>query len=239
MTIRIIDTETTGVDFEKDRVCEIASIDIVKVSDKYTVTNVRSQLVNPGIPIPAQASAVHHLIDADVASAPSLDDVMEQFAATGDNHLFCVAHNAAFEVGFLSKAFDATETKVAWICTYKAALRVWPELPKHSNQFLRYHLGLVNPFGVPRENIEAHRALGDCYVTGCIFLALLQRAKFSQLLEWSAQPALHTVLTFGKHKGARYDAAPRDYLEWIVNKSDMDADTKFSATHWLNQKVTA
>ena len=47
-------------------------------------------------------------------------------------------------------------------------------------------------------------------------------------------------MTFGKHKGQRYDAAPRDYLEWIVNKSDMDEDTKFSAKYWLSAaKVTA
>jgi uncharacterized protein (DUF3820 family) len=42
-------------------------------------------------------------------------------------------------------------------------------------------------------------------------------------------------IRFGKHKGAGWLEVPRDYLWWIVSKSDMDADTKFTARHWLEK----
>lgn len=240
MTIRVIDLETTGTDASKDRIVEIAALDITKMGERYEPTNVRSHLVNPGMPIPAQASAVHHITDSDVANEPDFEAVFAPYTEHHDGKLVLVAHNARFERDFLSKPLEEHETQAQWLCTYKAALRVWPDLPSHSNQFLRYHLGFVDPFGVPRGRIVAHRALGDCYVTGCILLALLQRAKFADMLKWTEEPALKSVMTFGKHKGQRYDAAPRDYLEWIVNKSDMDEDTKFSAKYWLSAaKVTA
>jgi len=240
MTIRVIDLETTGVDPAQDRIVEIAALDIVKMNGRHEPANVRQHLINPGIPIPAQASAVHHITDGHVATAQTFDRVFSLYTEHNDDRLILVAHNAGFEREFLTQPLEEREVIVDWVCTYKVALRVWPDLPSHSNQFLRYHLGFIDPFGIPSGRIHAHRALGDCYVTGCIFLALLQRASFADMLTWSAEPALYTSFRFGKHKGVRFDAVPRDYLEWIVNKSDMDDDVKFSARHWLTAaKVTA
>jgi DNA polymerase III epsilon subunit-like protein len=57
-----------------------------------------------------------------------------------------------------------------WICTYKCALRVWPELEGHSNQELRYALGRATPFpGYERQLISPHRGAFDVVVTAAIF----------------------------------------------------------------------
>ena len=69
MTVRCIDIETTGTDLARDAIVEIGSVDLQR--DK-TITNFRETLVNPGVPVPPAASAVHHLIDADLATAPPL-----------------------------------------------------------------------------------------------------------------------------------------------------------------------
>lgn len=237
MTLRVIDLETTGVDPMKDRVCEIASLDIAKVSDKYIATNVRQDLINPRMQIPTEASAVHHIIDADVADKPCLEKAIDPYIEyVGE--LVLVAHNADFEKSFLSVFVDDIPNH-KWVCTYRCALRVWPDLPSHSNQFLRYHLGFADPFGIPRAQVDPHRALSDCYVTGSIFLALIQRAKFAQMVAWSAEPPLHTVLHFGKHRGKRFDAVPPEYLTWIIDKSELDEGVKFSAAHWLTRKNAA
>ncbi len=58
------DTETTGVKPDKDRIVEIAAFD--PVLNKTFVT-----LVNPGIPIPQEAAAIHGISDAMVATAPN------------------------------------------------------------------------------------------------------------------------------------------------------------------------
>jgi DNA polymerase III epsilon subunit-like protein len=77
MTVRVIDIETTGTDPATDAIIEIASVDLLKDG---TIANQRSTLVRPPIPVPPESSAVHHLIDDDLAFARQLDDVLDQFS---------------------------------------------------------------------------------------------------------------------------------------------------------------
>lgn len=229
MTLRVIDVETTGTNPDTDRIVEIASIDLTRDGEFYRAIE---RLVNPGIPIPPLASSVHHIIDADVASQPPLAAVIAEFAGAD-----CyVAHNAAFEQSFLSAHLGG---KPDWVCTMKCALRLWPDAPGFSNQALRYWLGILNPFDITRESLQAHRALSDVYVTAAIFLEMLKRAKYAQLVAWSREPKLYTRFAFGKHKGQPLSDVPDDYLRWVVEKSDLDADAKFSAKHWLAQRKSA
>lgn len=237
MTVRVVDIETTGTDPESDAIVEIASVD---VKPDRTIDNQRCVLVCPPLPIPPQASAVHHLLDEDVTGCLPLRDVLDQF--TGADAY--VAHNCAFEKDFLGVHFTTTPTGVppTWICTYKCALRIWPEAKSHSNQALRYQLGAANPFGIDRKTLVPHRALSDAIVTAAIFVELLKHARWSQLALWSNEPALHTVLGFGKYRGQRYDEVARTdarYLEWVRDKSELDEAAKHSAGYWLEQRQAA
>lgn len=229
MTIRVIDIETTGIDATKDAIVEIASVDLTANGE---IKNPMGERVNPGRPIPAVASAIHHIIDADVEGMPALADVFAKF----DDADAYIAHNAKFEQSFFAAA--GLLVGKPWVCTYKCALRVWPDLVSHSNQALRYELGLIEPFGIPRLEIRPHGASSDVIVTGAVFVALMcvQGVKWSDLVRWSAEPALHTIFSFGKHRGQRYDAVPEDYLFWILDKSDLDADVKFSARQAIERK---
>ncbi len=231
MTIRVIDLETTGVDPAEHSIIEIASVDLLQGG---RIGNRQSHLVRPGRDIPPESSAVHHLIEEDFKDAQPLADVIDKYAGA-DAY---VAHHCQFERSFLDQHFGDKP----WICTHKVALRVLPDAPGHSNQTLRYYLGLVTPFGVPRNEIEPHRALSDCIVTACILHWLMQKASWSDMLKWTAEPPLYTKFSFGKHKGKRYDEIARDapdYLEWIIAKSDLDADTKWNAAYWLKQPRAA
>lgn len=220
--LRVIDIESTGIDPAKDKIIEIASVDLTKTG----IENEMRTFVNPQMPIPPQSSAVHHLLDEDVAGQPLVDDAIGMFRGAD----YYVAHNAAFEKSFLSPWLGDK-----WICTYKCALRLWPDAHSHSNQALRYQLGLSSPFGRDRRSIVAHSALDDCVVTAAIFLEITKRAKWADILQWSSEPGLMTIAPFGKHKGQRFDAVPKDYLEWIL-RSDMDESAKFSAKYWLSKR---
>jgi len=69
---------------------------------------------------------------------------------------YYVAHNAAFEQNFFAAQGIELDP---WICTYKCALRVWPELDGHTHEELRYALGRATPFpGFERGAISPHRA---------------------------------------------------------------------------------
>ena len=106
--------------------------------------------------------------------------------------------------------------------------------PSHGNQALRYHLGLINPFGIDRATLLPHRALPDAIVTAAIFFELAKHAKWPQLVQWSYEPALMTYLRFGMHRGERFDAVPEDYLRWIAEGNhDLSEDARFSARYWL------
>lgn len=226
MTIRVLDVETTGINPATDAVIEIASVDVLADG---TITNQQSALVCPPIPIPPLSSAVHHLLDEDVCGKPPLRDVIPLFQGAD----VLVAHNSAFEEGFLGEHFPG----VTWICTHKCALRVWPEFESHGNQSLRYLLGLANPFGIDRNTLVPHRALSDAIVTAAIFVKLLNQTKWADLVQWSREPALHTKFSFGKHRGERYDEN-LSYCEWIL-KQDMDAGVRFSAEYWLSRSKAA
>lgn len=221
MIIRCIDFETTGIPSETDRhaIVEIGWCDLAD----ETVGEPEAVLCNPGRPIPHEAMAVHHITDEDVATATGTMDVLGQPD-------YFVAHNADYERQFF-------ETTVPFICTYKVALRLWPESQSHSLQFLRYHLGLP----VKRElALLAHRAGPDAYVCAHLMQRILDdgRASIDDMLRWSGGPGLLPRCTIGKHYGKPWEEVPTDYLEWIVYKAtDMDVTIKANAKHHLKKRM--
>ena len=226
MIIRCLDIETTGLDAATDAIVEIASVDL---RSDGSIISTAETLVQPGRSVSPAASAIHHLIDDDLKCAPALEDVIQKF--TGADAY--VAHNCSFERSFLDRHIG----QAIWVCTYKCSLRVWPELASHSSQALRYQLGLIDPLGIERATLVPHRALSDAIVTSAILVELLKHAGWNELLQWTDEPALLTVLGFGKHRGKRFDAVPRDYLRWIVEApNSLREDVKSSARHWLNAR---
>ena len=72
--ICFFDLETTGVNITKDRIVEIA---ILKVHPNGKEEN-KVWLVNPGIPIPKEVTAIHGISDADVADKPFFNEIAKE-----------------------------------------------------------------------------------------------------------------------------------------------------------------
>ncbi len=222
MLLRVIDFETTGMPPEA-AVCEIGWCDVTD-ANPLLIGDPIGMLVNPNRPMPPEARAIHHISDADLVDAPSVESAYLSLGE-GDVDAF-VAHNSKFEQAFFSGIGKP------WICTMKVARRLWPECPSHSNQCLRYflHIDLDDAKASP-----PHRAAPDAYVTAFILIEAMKLAKIQDMIEWTIAPSLLPRVTFGKHRGAAWSKLPIDYLDWLVKKSDMDADTKFTAAYWLNK----
>lgn len=224
MKITVVDLETTGVT-AADKVVEIATCDLV--DDDVLLP--WAVLVDPGIPIPPEISAIHHIIDGDVRGALPWSTALNLALAKAEPIL--AAHQSKFERMWLTD--DAIGAGRSWICTYKGAIRIWPQAPSHSNQALRYWL---KPKGLDREVASvAHRAGPDAYVTAFILRELLKYVTVEQLIEWSAEPALLPRITFGKHRGLAWAEAPRDYLQWVSKQDGMSEDAIHTAKHHLKE----
>lgn len=221
MIIRVIDFETTGMPPEA-AIVEAGWCDISVGDGPPSIGAVNTFLVNPGKPIPVEAMAVHHIRDADVADKPPPDVAFLRLMEGAD---VFAAHNAKFEQAFFAGG------AVPWICTYRCGLRAWPESPSHSNQALRYFLGLE----LDERAMPPHRAGPDAFVTAHILRALLGMTPSADLIRVSSEPALLVKCGFGKHRGKKWSEVPLDYLDWIMRQSDMDEDTKFTAKHYLRK----
>ena len=77
----------------------------------------------------------------------------------------------------------------------------------------------------------AHRALPDAYVTAFILRELLEVARAEDLIAWTKEPVLLPRITFGWHRGCSWSEVPEDYLEWIVDRSELGEEIKFTAAH--------
>ncbi len=228
MTIlRAIDFETTGIPTADDKhaIVEIGwqDIDYDGMGWAGLINDARgSVLCDPKRPIPHEAMAVHHITDAMVVGASgSLDHL-------GSPDYF-VAHNADYERQFFP-------TVIPFICTYKVALRLWPDAPSHGLQFLRYYLALEVDADLCQ---PPHRAGPDAYLGAVLMARILSDASASaqDMVRWSDGPALLPRVNFGKHKGAKWEDVPTDYLDWLANKSDMDRDVKANARHHLKARA--
>ena len=74
--IVFFDLETTGVDILHDRIVEISLIKIMPDGQEIEKT----RRVNPEMPIPAEATAVHHITDEDVAGEPTFRQIARSLA---------------------------------------------------------------------------------------------------------------------------------------------------------------
>ncbi len=207
MTLRAIfyDTETTGIRAERDRIIEIAAYD--PLNNLYF-----EKLINPGCPIPAEASAIHHISDEMVATAPSFDVVAAEFIEFCQGDVVLIAHNNdGFDYHFLKAEFGRHGVEMpAWkfLDSLKWARRYRNDLPRHTLQFLR------EIYGIAANN--AHRALDDVIVLHQIFSFMTDDLSIDRIYALLNKPREMHHMPFGKHQGSPLKSLPKDYVAWLA-----------------------
>lgn len=205
------DTETTGVKAERDRVIEIAAFDPLH-------NRTFEELINPGIPIPAEATAIHNISDEMVSTKPGFSEVGRRFIDFCDGDVVLIAHNNDnFDLHFLRHEFQRGNLVMpdwTFLDTLKWARKYRPDLPRHSLQFLR------EIYGVPANN--AHRALDDVVVLHRVFSYLLDDLSIDQAVSLLTAPREVQTMPFGKFQGKRLEEVPKDYVEWLSKNGALD-----------------
>lgn len=159
LTFTAFDFETTGLNPAKDRIIEIGAVRV----RGGVIGETFHTLVNPGIPIPPEATAIHGITDADVASQPLVAEVFPEFLEfISGTVLF--AHNAPFDMRFLQQALRThglPDHRLPVLDTLTFARRVFPCRYSYSLQNLAAWLGL--------DAQNAHSALDDALVCARLF----------------------------------------------------------------------
>jgi DNA polymerase III subunit epsilon len=163
----IVDVETTGWLPDQAGITEIAAVRIGGGRPRAEF----SALVNPGHPIPPNIVELTGITDAMVSEAPPIGAVLPGFLAFASDSVL-TAHNAPFDLGFLTAACGASRI-------------AWPDFPVLDTAALaRSVLGeaevpdcklatLAAFFGAGTE--PRHRALDDARATADVLQALLAR----------------------------------------------------------------
>ena len=156
-----LDTETTGNDVAKDRLCQVCYKD---------ERGYHTGFFKPPVPISVKAMSITHITNKMVENAEAFAGSAMQ-AELGEllKEGILVAHNAPFDKTIL----EAEGLVVPqYICTLRVARSLDPEgiIPEYNLQFLRYYLDLdIDAF--------AHDAEGDVKVLVGVFDRLLAKIK--------------------------------------------------------------
>lgn len=239
-TFVVVDLEATSREPTEAHIVEWAAVVIQPPwFGQEKPATVHTGLVRPPIPIPPETSAVHHIIDADVSYAPHwLDEGAKLFDLLAPDGVIAVAHNADYERTILARELPPLPA-LRWLCSYKAALRVWPDAPGHSNETLRYFLKLQHgPYTLGRGARQMpHSAAHDAIVTA-LLLAELQRAGTSieDMLAWTEQPAMLPTCPLGDWRGHKWADVDEGFLLWIMRKIHDREDVRFCAQAELDRR---
>ena len=227
--ICFFDLETTGIDVSKDRIVEISILKVFPNGNRESKT----WLVNPTIPIPAQATAVHGITNEKVAGEPTFKELAKQV------HNFIKDADLA---GYNSDRFDipllAEELLRAGV-DFDLKNRVTVDVQTIFHKMEQRTLSAAYKFYCKKTLDNAHSAQADTEATYEILKAQLdcyqeelpndikqlsefttrkQAADFAGFIVYNDKG--EEVFTFGKHKGRKVEEILQEepgYFGWILN----------------------
>lgn len=159
------DLETTGLYPVGSQIVEVGA---VRFRGDGEELGRFQQLVNPRCQIPPEAIDIHGITDRMAADQPAIDEVLPRLVRFfGEAPVVLLAHNAGFDVGFLSAAFSRLgfpNPPHPVLDTCELARRRMT-LPNHKLETIGRHLKLIKA--------EKHRALDDAVLLKDVFLHLV------------------------------------------------------------------
>nr|WP_314461168.1 PolC-type DNA polymerase III [uncultured Clostridium sp.] len=159
----VFDIETTGFSSSRNRIIEIGAVKVIdgKIRDKF------STFVNPDVPIPFEIEQLTGINDSMVLPHPKIDVILPQFLEFCKDSVL-VAHNASFDVSFIS--YNAQKLQLEFAPTVIDTVALSRLLLPSLN---RYKLDTVaKALNIPLAN--HHRAVDDAGCTAEIFAAFVR-----------------------------------------------------------------
>lgn len=201
----VIDFETTGLDPSTDRVLEMGIV----CFDDGVLTATQNWLIQPTIPVPEGATAVHGITDEMLAGQPRFDQIWNEIRTHLEGRL-PVAYNAGFDKKFLLAELGrmgeqtwgdelppAMQSDVEWIDPLVWARELFPEQSAKLGE-------VCKRLAIPLE--DAHRAANDAEATGKVLLALMPQmpSAYGELVRVQVRYAAQQDVDLAMWRGRRF-----------------------------------
>ena len=226
--IVFFDLETTGVDTSKDRIVEISLVKVMPDGEQL----VKTRRINPEMPIPAEATAVHHITDEDVKDCPTFRQVAKSLAQWREGCDFGGFNSNRFDLPVLVEEFLRAGVDVDF------KRRKFIDVQNIFHKMEQRTLVAAYKFYCQKDLTEAHSAEADTLATYEVLKAQLDRYPELQndveaLAEFSSRGEVadyagrigynekgEEILLFGKYKGRTVEEVFRiepGYYAWMMN----------------------
>jgi DNA polymerase-3 subunit epsilon len=164
----ILDTETTGLSADKDRIVEIACIEL---NNHIPTKNVFHTFINPETKVSADAFNVHGYSDEFLSNKPKFKAVVKNFLDfIKDKKL--IIHNADFDLGFLNNELRRLNVKPILksdvVDTLQIARSKFPGVGNSLD-------ALCKRYKINVEAREKHSALLDCQLLSKVYIELIDK----------------------------------------------------------------
>ena len=226
MTAIVLDTETTGLDKEKDRVVEIG---IVSFRDGSTLME---QRINPGVSIPSEVTMIHGISDEDVQGCPRFADVAENIKFAIESAEAIIGYHIFYDFDMLSAEVARAGVQVRWP-TLVCAKRVWEAHEPKERNLQNAYKRFVDRNGFDK----AHSAIADIRATRDVLISQITEFNLQDVpwekfdpersLWWG--PSSHIIMrdgdlvvNFGKHQGKLVAEVDTGFWKWVSSKDFPD-----------------
>ena len=234
----LFDTETTG-NQEEDRVIQFGAI----IVDQKGNIETFDEFCSSDVEIKLEAMEVHNITPDLLEGKPKAIETtfykrLEELN-TPENYL--IAHNISFDMSMIEKEGFINSYQI--IDTLRCAKHLFPNMPYHRLQYLRYALELYKYEQAEAQKynitIKAHDAMGDVLVMKLFLSKLVTRCReiypdynpIEKLVELTKTPVLIQTFKFGKYRNREIkEVAQEDpgYLNWMKSNLELDEDMKYT-----------
>ena len=234
--IVFFDLETTGVDTSKDRIVEISMIKVMPDGSK----DVKTRRINPEMPIPAEASAVHGITDEDVKNEPTFRQLAKSLAQFIQGCDFGGFNSNRFDLPVLVEEFLRAGVDV------DLKRRKFVDVQNIFHKKEQRTLVAAYKFYCDKDLTDAHSAAADTMATYEVLCAQLDRyddlendidflAEYSErekVVDYAGRIIYNDkgeeVFGFGKYRGQKVEEVFRrepSYYAWMM-EGDFPLNTK-------------
>ena len=221
------DLETTGTNIIHDRIVELSYIKVFPDGKEEK----KSRRINPEIPIPAQATAIHHITDEDVKNEPTFRQIAKSLQQIFEGCDIAGYNSNKFDVPLLMEEFGRCGIN------FDVAGRHFIDVQNIFHKMEQRTLVAAYRFYCGKELEGAHSALADTEATYEVLKEQLEKyselendveklAKFStsgKNLDLAGRIVLdeqdRPVFNFGKHKGKTVKEVLRrepSFFDWMM-----------------------